>query len=217
MICGVTNNYRWTYSASEAAEWTYTLNLTVPPTAEPVSLEEAKIVRRIDADDNSQDWVVQDAIIAAREFCERYLDRQLITATWELTCGRFPHHSRTNPCRSIYLPKAPLQTITSLNYLDWNSDLQTFASSNYTVVTPSYQQGRIDLNYGIPWPWPLVIPSAITITFVAGYGAPRAVPQTIKRAMHLLIGDFYENREPTKQTYDSVYNLLDSQAWGANF
>ena len=37
--------------------------------------------------------------------------------------------------------------------------------------------------------------NAVTIEFTAGYGNASAVPQDIKHAMLLLIGEMYENRE----------------------
>ncbi len=64
------------------------LTLFTPPTAEPVSLEEAK--RHLRVDGNDEDVDILGLITAAREQAERHTRRQLLTATWDLKLDRFP-------------------------------------------------------------------------------------------------------------------------------
>ena len=46
------------------------------------------------------------------------------------------------------------------------------------------------------WPNTRRVPNAVTVTYVAGYGTARTdVPGTIKSAMKLLMGHWFENRE----------------------
>lgn len=188
-------------------EWDYSLT-TTGPAAEPVSIEEARNHCRIylnDDDDKIAGWVK-----SAREYCESYLDRQFITATWVLKASEFPQGT-------MLLPKPPLISVTSIVYLDTAGSTQTLSASNYTVETPSKQPGKVHLAYGQIWPSVYAQANAITVTYVAGYGAATAVPQAIKQAIYLLVADANENREPSTQVLDSVHRLLDSQSWGSAF
>lgn len=129
-------------------------------------------------------------IVAARQYCETFTGRAFITRTLRLTLDAFPW------CENhINLPRPNLLTVTSVQYVDTNGDTQTFSSSDYSVDTASLP-GAIRLGYGKSWPSTRCQPNAVTITFTAGYGPARSdVPETIRAAMKLYIGDLYENRE----------------------
>lgn len=143
-------------------------------------------------------------ITAAREFAETYTHRAFITQTWDYACDSFPPNwSSSSDWRgvdlgAIWLPKAPLQSVTSLSYVDATGATQVWATSNYTVdapTGPTARMGRIVPGYNIPYPVPRLIANAVTVRFVAGYGASSAVPRSIKSAMKLLIGNWWQNRE----------------------
>lgn len=64
------------------------------------------------------------------------------------------------------------------------------------MVDAASEPGRVWLNYGKTWPTVSLRPGpAITVRYVAGYGAAVDVPMQYKQAMLLMIGHFYENRE----------------------
>lgn len=138
---------------------------------------------------------MNNLIKSARQDAENYVDRALITQTWDLKAESFDELLVGS---YILVPKPPLVSVTSITYVDTVGTSQTWASGNYTVDAPAGPQamhGRIARAYGISFPATRSVINAVTVRFVAGYGAASAVPQPLKQAMLLLIGHMYENRE----------------------
>lgn len=167
------------------------LTLVTGPTEEPLSVDEAREHLRSDPDD---DTYVALLVSAVREVFEMETGRQLMTATWRLKLDAFPKGREP-----IELPRAPLQSVTSVTYLDTDGVTQTWSDTEYTVDAPAGDTplpGRVypslDENY------PTVtghVPDAVTIEYVAGYESRAVVPDGIKATLLLMIGDLYENRE----------------------
>jgi uncharacterized phiE125 gp8 family phage protein len=156
----------------------------VVPAEEPLSLIEAKNHLRVEAPED--DALIAALIAAARDQLEGETSRQLVTATWRLSLDCFP--------AVIRLPISPVQSVSSIQYLDANEVLQTLSASVYVVDTDR-KPARIAPAYGEVWPTTLPQINAVKVTFVAGYGTPAAVPESIKEALKLMIGHWYENRE----------------------
>jgi uncharacterized phiE125 gp8 family phage protein len=130
-------------------------------------------------------------ITAARQYAETSTHRSLITSTWDLKLDGFPSDD-------IWLPRAPLVSVTSVSYTDTAGAAQTWAATNYSVEAPAGPEcgpGRVIPNYGVYYPSTYGVPNCVTVRFVAGYGAASAVPAGIKSAMKLLIGHWWSNRE----------------------
>jgi uncharacterized phiE125 gp8 family phage protein len=125
-------------------------------------------------------------ITEAREYAEGFMRRALITQTWDLTLDWLPP--------VIELPKTPLQSVTSLKYLDASGALVTLDPSLYRVDVAS-KPGRITPAYGTSWPTVHPVTGAVVIRFVAGYGAASAVPERIKQGMKLHIAGGWDNCE----------------------
>lgn len=161
------------------------LTLTSAPAAEPVSTAEAKTHMRVETSDD--DTYIGTLITAARRYCEAVQKRAFITQTWKLYLDRFPS--------VIRVPKPPLQSVSSIAYLDTNGDSQTLSSSVYTVDTDS-EPGLIYEGYNQQWPATRDVEKAITVTFLAGYGdASTDVPAEVIHAIKLMVGHWYEHRE----------------------
>ena len=160
------------------------INQSVAPAAEVLSTAEAKSHLKVTSSD--EDTLIDSYVAAARVWCETFTGRQFVTATWELVLDRFPGDE-------ILIPWAPLQSVSSIAYTDANGDAQTVATSVYTVDTKSVP-GQVYLAYGQSWPSTQAIRNAVTVTFVAGYGAASAVPENIRTAVRLLVGHYYEHR-----------------------
>jgi uncharacterized phiE125 gp8 family phage protein len=160
--------------------------LVTPPTVEPVGeLELAAHVRELD-------------------LVEQYCRRALLEQTWQLTLDRFPCASAGSvaasygpgPSSFLRIPRAPLRSVTFLKYLDSSGALTTWANTNYTVDTASLP-GRVHLAYGIIWPSTQWVANAVQLEYTAGYGTTAAaVPEPIKHAIKLLVGHWYQIREP---------------------
>src|SRR5205085_7972655 len=130
------------------------LSLVSPPANEPVSLDEAKEHLRVTSTD--QDNLIRHLISAARIYCENKLGQPIVTQTWDLKLDGFP-------CDAIRVPRPPLQSVTSITYLDSGGSLQTLNPSTYLVLDsttppasgPAHTPpliGRIESAYGLTWP-----------------------------------------------------------------
>ena len=123
------------------------------------------------------------------------LERSLVNTTWRVKLDEWPCDEDGDA--EIELPRPPLVSVSSITYLDTANTSQTLSSSHYTVDSHN-EPGRIVPSYNSIWPEVLDHVNAITVTYVAGYGATAAdVPQAIKQAILLCVGDLYEQREMT--------------------
>lgn len=164
------------------------LFLVTAPTAEPVTLAQVKLHLRVD--DSVEDALLTGLIRAAREHVETVTQRALMTQTWDLKLDAFPCDGA-----AIEIPKPPTQSVTSITYVDTAGVTQTWSSALYTTDLPSDPQGqpgRIVPAYQQVYPQTRDVPNAVTVRFVAGYTAIGLVPDSIKAAMKILIGTWFD-------------------------
>ena len=169
------------------------MNLTqiTPPTTEPVSLQQAKDHLRLDHD--SEDELVARLVSAARQLVESDTRRALVTQTWDYAVDYdWPSEDdkRLGAVNRIVLPKPPVQSVTSVKYIDTAGVEQTLASNQYLL-----RNGVIEPAYGVTWPSVREQMAAVTVRYVCGYGAASAVPEQIKHAIRLLVGHWFSHRE----------------------
>lgn len=170
------------------------LQLITAPTAEPVTLAEARA--HLKEPEVSDDPMIVAMITAARERAEAETRRQLMSATWDLHLDAFPVED------VIVLPRPPLQSVTHVKYYDADGVQQTLSSALYHVDAVS-EPARIVLVDGEDWPDTEERPNAVTVRFVAGYqdayDVPAAtaatVPAAIRQWLLLQVGAMYENRQ----------------------
>jgi len=180
----------------------WALQQTAAPTVEPVSLVEAKDHLRVDVTDD--DAVVQNKLMAARDYVERWTGLSLCQQTWKLYLDRFPPADRWEswPWRAapntVLLPRWPIQSITSIQWTDLNGNVTTISSSDYLVDVVS-RPARIVPATGKSWPSTpaLAAQNGVVVTFVAGAANPGTIPPSLVQATLLILGDYYENREAT--------------------
>ena len=164
------------------------LKLITAPTVEPVTLTEAKAQLRVDWSD--EDAQISSYILAAREYCEGFQNRALITQTWDLWLDDWPCTDR------LKVPLPPLQSVTNIKYYDTDNVEYTLATAEYFVDDKS-EPGRVVLAYGKTWPSTTLRPAnGVVVRFVAGYGLAVSVPQKVKQAMLLLVTLMYQKRLP---------------------
>jgi len=159
--------------------------LITAPARFPVSLVEAKQHMNVSISDD--DGYINNLIRAVTNSTEIYLQRALITQTLDVLFDRF------EAC--IEIPKAPLQSVTSVTYIDSGGDTQTLATSVYDVDINA-DPGIIRLAYGQSWPSVRLQANAVTIRIIAGYGLAGPVPMSIRHAMLIQIAHLHEVREP---------------------
>lgn len=175
------------------------LKRTTAPTDEPVTLDDAKLSLRVDGTD--EDDLIEMLIGVARADCEARIGCTLPLSGWTLTLDGFPP---ANEC--ILLPMPPLESVTSIVYVDENGASQTLSTSQY-VVDASGLVGRVGLALGVSnWPVTADRISAVTVAFTAGYqvdhghGPPiNDVPKPLRQWVLLAVGDLYANRERSAQ------------------
>ena len=165
------------------------MKIITQPTFEPLSV--AEVAEYIRVDDLAAETVTIEAMItAARQYLEQYLSRFIATQTVEIAFDTFQDEMTI---------AAPLQSITSITYLDKDGATQTLNPNQYLVDT--YQEPAVITKaFGVVYPETYDVPNAVKIRFVAGYTTGDSpdimpLPKPLKFAMLLLIGDMYANRE----------------------
>ncbi len=164
------------------------LEIVTAPSVEPVTVPEViAFARHIPTVENA---VVGTMAKAARIRLEKESWRAFVTQTWDLKLDRFPSWE-------IQIPRPPLQSITSITYIDQDDASQTVSSSKYEDDTPYEDYGRVFPIPGETWPTDVRDRiNAVTIRFVAGYGLAADVPDTIKVAIMQLTAYAIEHRMP---------------------
>lgn len=159
-----------------------------------IDTTEAKLFLRVDH--TTENDLIDGMITAAHVWVESYLGRALITETWDFKFTNFPQAGLP-----LFIPRAPLQSITSITYLDENNASQTWASSNYHTRTLSgHSAGRGWIETTADTDYPATAMEAeypVIVRAVCGYGNAGAVPKGIKSAIYLLLGDLYSQRQET--------------------
>jgi uncharacterized phiE125 gp8 family phage protein len=188
------------------------LQLITPPVAVPISLAEIKAQCRVDSEDESA--LLAGYVRSAVDHIESTTGLRLITQTWAWTVDCFPRHHRWDGY--LRLPLSPVQSITSITYLDANTGAQqTLASFVYSL-----NGDRVTLAPNAAWPSVWRGRDTITIVFTAGYGDNwNSVPESLRQAVQMLAAYWFSQREaaaigpdqgPVSDVPFSVRQILDA-------
>lgn len=161
----------------------YQAELVTGPTAEPLTLAEAKKQLEIASNDSTHDVDLQLSIAGARQQWEHDTDSACCFQTWKVQV------------QSLYdrmpLPKRPVHSITSIQYYDGNNALQTLSTSLYQLHINEFR-----LAYQATLPATSDRWDAWVVTYKIGYSQDGTlVPAIAKRAMLMLVGYYFENRD----------------------
>lgn len=162
-----------------------------------VPLADAKKHLKVDYSDD--DDLIQMYIKAARQICEKFMNRALVPKTIEESLGCFPKKDTQHPFRELRLSWGPLIAVDNIKYWDdedpsarrtiENKDL----TDNFVIDTaPNFPVIHPISSYTYPDTDNRKYPA--TVQYQAGYSSTDLVPQPIKQAMLLLIGEMYEKR-----------------------
>ena len=187
------------------------------PAEEPVTLAEMKAHLRVDIVDD--DALISSLIIAARQAAETICRRAICTQTIKMVLDQFAAPGinigsanwygpqwGTSPGPltvlrpdgktgfEIILPMSPVQSVTSIKFIDTSGVQQTMLSTDYKVDNIS-EPARILPAYGTTWPSTRNEINAVEIIYQAGYGAASVVPEGIKSWIKIRAATLYENRE----------------------
>lgn len=157
----------------------------IPVSVEPVTQSELKQHLRL-PEGSDEDELLLRLIMAAREYAEHYTRRALAEQTLEGILDQFPK------ANAIQLPCPPILSAEHIIYRNDKGLDSTLAPTDYVVDVDA---GQVMLSSGTAWPVFTPFPSsAVRVRYVAGY---ELLPNTIRQALLMLIGHWYENREAT--------------------
>ena len=178
------------------------LNRTVGPVTTPVTLTEAKKqVEVIDLGTHHDDQI-SEQIQAAAEQVEKDTEHICITQTFQVLLNDFPSTG------FIRIPVRPIQSLTSITYLDTNSEEQILSTDVYGLDSVRRQ---VYLKHGQAWPAITPERNGIVITVIAGYGASATnVPRLIKQAILLQVAKWFQHRgdESLMPAHDTAYERI---------
>lgn len=166
----------------------------------PIGLSEVKVHLRLDH--AYEDEYLRSLIQAACGFVEEFLGRSLLTQTWRLIWEKpkpYPPHLsvlETDTC-AVHLPYPPLRAILSVNRL------------MPTGEKKPVRRHRLELNHQVPQLVFADVPEPVEIDFETGYGdRPVDIPAMIRQALLMVVADFYEHRDSSTVSRNSVIREL---------
>lgn len=166
------------------------LELLEAPATTPVTLTEVKDQLRVEHTDD--DTLINRLISVAVAYTDVQgaLGHAMITQKW----GQWVN---STPPQTVKLLLGPLIAVTAVKYYDANGTLQTDTLSNYEIFGTEFSS-TIGPKEGFAWPVTQDRPDAIRIEYTIGYGsAATDIPETLRHALMMLIGHWYDNRETT--------------------
>lgn len=165
----------------------------VAPAVEPVSLAQAKLQCRVIGTD--EDDTLDLYIASARSHAEAYCGVAFAERTVVAHCDSFADLAR--------LPFAPVNSVTSIEYVDPGGSTQTLLASVYELRADNLESAVV-LKPGQAWPG---IQQGSRVTVTASVGA--APPDEVIHAMLLFIADSFDRREHAKAgDWTSLDSLL---------
>lgn len=157
--------------------------VTVAPVSEPITTEQAVAHCRA-PEDGTDDAQLDDYVASARAHVEARTGTRLVTQTVSLKTDDWTDLAN--------LPIAPVQTVSSISYVDTDGEVQTLPTSVYETRLDLLEPAIV-----LKWSqtWPTLRPgSLITVTAVVGYGAAGSQPAEVLQALKMIVEDFYEHR-----------------------
>lgn len=189
------------------------VNVT-PTSGQVVTTAEAKKYCDIASTVTGHDAELDRHIATATLMFQELTRRQLLQSTDDYIIDEFPCVGTVSNWRvdwvwygylsqtdgAIYIPRVPLQSVTSITYTDTNDTSQTLASSKYVVSTHT-EPGRITLDKDeSDWPDTVDQANAVTIRVVTGYSSVANIPADIKQYLLMVVRGLFKQEDPPPQT-----------------
>ena len=161
-----------------------TYQVITAATSYPVSLTEAKSHLKVDT--TADDTYITSIIKAATQLSEEYTNRFFIDTVIEQTCSDFAQ------LQTLF--KSKVSAVAHVKYYDSDNSLQTLSATIYDTQL-KYEPSQIQLADDKSFPEITKRNDAVVARYTVGYGASASdVPEIIKQAILLTIGNFYQNR-----------------------
>ena len=150
----------------------------------PVSLTEAKTHLKVDT--SADDTYIESLIKAATQLSEEYTNRFFIDTVVEQYASSFKE------LETLY--KSKVSSVLQIKYYDSDNSLQTLSATVFNTQL-NYEPAQIQLADGQSFPSIAKRNDAVRARYTVGYGSSASdVPEIIKQAILLTIGNFYQNR-----------------------
>ena len=162
-------------------------SVTVKTAATTPVFTTAQAKEFLKVDVSTDDTLIDNLVAAATESCQIYTNQYFINTVLN------QYSDNWNGLNYLY--KSPLVSVSSIKYYDSDDSQQTWASSNY-IVDSSLQPARISLAVNKSAPTLSKRINAVNIEYTVGYGtASTDVPEGIRTAIILTVGNWYQNRQ----------------------
>lgn len=163
------------------------LKLHTAPTLFPVTLAEARLHLRVDADHTAEDTLIQLFIESATADAEQVMRRAIMPQKWQTTFDQFES--------PLNLRRPTVTAVDSVKYIEPVAGvLTTLDPSTYRVILSEYNT-CVYPNWNTSWPTARLTEDAVTVVFSTGYANAAAVPASIKAWVLLRVATLFENRE----------------------
>ena len=174
------------------------LELIDAPATTPITLAEVRAQLRVEHTDDDTLLTRLIAVAVAYTDVMGALGHAMISQKW----GQWVN---STPPQSVKLILGPVIQVNAVKYYDTDGDLQTDTLSNYQVTGTSFAS-YVEPAEGFDWPVTQERADAIRIEYTIGYGeATTDIPDTLRHALMLLVGHWYDNRENTAM--DKLSNI----------
>jgi len=161
-----------------------TYQVITPASTYPVSLTEAKSHLKVDT--TADDTYITSIIKAATQLSEEYTNRFFIDTVIDQTCSDFAQ------LQTLF--KSKVSAVAHVKYYDSDNSLQTLSATVYDTQL-NYEPSQIQLANNQNFPSITKRNDAVVARYTVGYGSAASdVPEIIKQAILLTIGNFYQNR-----------------------
>lgn len=182
----------------------YGYSVTNPEDAvdEPITLARAKLHLAIEDDNTENDSQIIALISAARQIAERETKRQIVPREVRL--------SLTELSGDIWLPGGVVRSVDTVTYRDSGNTWRTVTGSTYETLL-DFAPPRIVLAPAQFWPTVGTAAVVARVDYLAGWATPDEVPEGLRQAMLLILGNLYFQRGDDKKSEipPAAMRLLD--------
>lgn len=176
-----------------------------PPAVDPVSLADAKVQCRVDAE--TDDAYIAGLVRMATNTVEDLLEISLIHQEWQASYDLFP-------IWAIILPRMPMRSgEITVTYRVGDGTTRTLTSTaNDFQVDYNVLPGRIYPKWATSWPAVRGDENSVVVRYKTGYGADGStVPPQAKHLILMLVAHLYDSRQPvTSGTATTVPYTFDT-------
>jgi uncharacterized phiE125 gp8 family phage protein len=161
------------------------------PAVEALTLAEAKAQLRVEHADD--DTYIAGINQGGREWLEERTNRSFVLQTWDFFQDAFPNSSE----RFIELPRGPVITASTVKYTTTSATTAQELTATAWSLDNASEPARVWLREGQTWPTDeLRKTNGVEVRYTAGFAtSATGVPQRVKQALRLLVGNAYVNRE----------------------